>query len=92
MSSPLKRPPSADYVENIPVHNYNNNNHPFASSNATFYYNGGSSPLSQPYGQHQAIYSYMSSSPSMCYSIGSEFELNKAARVARFAENHTGYV
>ena len=60
MSSPLKRPPSADYVENIPMHSYNNNNHPFANGNATFYYNGGSSP----YGQHQAIYSYMSSSPS----------------------------
>lgn len=63
MSSPLKRPPSAEYVDTIPMHNYNNssnNSHPFANGNATFYYNGSSSP----YGQHQAIYSYMSSSPS----------------------------
>lgn len=62
MSSPLKRPPSADYVDNIPMHTYsngNNTNHPFANGNATFY-NGSSSP----YGQHPTIYSYTSSSPS----------------------------
>lgn len=64
MPSPLKRPPSADYVENVPVHNYNNNNnHLFANGNGTYYYNGAASPLSQPFGQ-QHIYSYMSSSPS----------------------------
>lgn len=64
MPSPLKRPPSPDYVENVPVHNYNNNNnHLFANGNGTYYYNGATSPLNQQYGQ-QHIYSYMSSSPS----------------------------
>lgn len=69
MSSPLKRPSSADYVENVPAHNYtnnnnnNNNDHLFANGNGTYYYNDGSSPLNQPFGQ-QHIYSYMSSSPS----------------------------
>lgn len=67
MSSPLKRPPSADYVENVPVHIYNsennnnnNNNYLHANGNGNYYYNGGSSPLDQQYGQ-QHIYSYMSS-------------------------------
>lgn len=64
MSSPLKRPPSADYVESVPpVHGYsgsvsNNNNHSFANGNANYFYSGSSSP----YGQHQQIYSYVSSS------------------------------
>ncbi|XP_055324165.1 DEP domain-containing protein DDB_G0279099 isoform X2 [Sitodiplosis mosellana] len=65
MSSPLKRPPSADYVENVSVHNFNNNNnnnnnHLFANGNGSYYYNGGVSPLNQQFGQPH-IYSYMSS-------------------------------
>lgn len=61
MSSPLKRPPSADYAENVSVNNFNNNNnHLFANSNGSYYYNGGSSPLNQPFGQPH-IFSYMSS-------------------------------
>lgn len=63
MSSPLKRPPSADYVENVSVQNFTNNNHIFANGNGNFYFNGNSSPVNQQYGQ-QHIYSYMSSSPS----------------------------
>lgn len=59
MSSPLKRPPSADYVDNVPVHIYNNNNHSHANGNGNFYYNGSSSPLDQQ--QQPQIYSYMSS-------------------------------
>lgn len=62
MSSPLKRPPSADYVENVPVYNFNNNNnnHVFVNGNGNYYYNGNSSPLNQPFGQPHA-YSYISS-------------------------------
>lgn len=61
MSSPLKRPPSVDYVENVPAHNYNNN-HLFVNGNGNgnYYYNGSSSPLNQTFGQPH-IYSYMSS-------------------------------
>ncbi|XP_031637381.1 putative uncharacterized protein DDB_G0277255 [Contarinia nasturtii] len=60
MSSPLKRPPSSsDYVENVPLQNYNtnhnNNHHMFGNGN--YYYNSSSN---QQYGQ-QNIYSYMSS-------------------------------
>lgn len=62
MSSPLKRPPSADYVENVPVHNFNNNNnnHVFVNGNGNYYFNGNSSPLNQPFGQPHT-YSYISS-------------------------------
>lgn len=59
MSSPIKRPPSADYLENIPNHHFNNNhiitnnnnnntnnNNNNGNTQSYYYYDGDSSPSS----------------------------------------------
>lgn len=71
MSSPLKRPPSADYVENVPIYSKatvaaataavtTNNNHIFANNNHNngnyYYYDSSSSVATIP-----GHYSYLSS-------------------------------
>lgn len=67
MSSPIKRPPSADYLENIPAHHFNNNNNHIITNNnnggtqSYYYYDGDSSPTTISLSHHpQHAYTYLS--------------------------------